>query len=108
MGRDVNFVEAFYKLRDCPTYGQECHKRKNKNHWAMRCRTNKIRHASTNPDDDFLIETKATLKEKSTKPLAILKMIREKMVLSRWNKQNKIMWIWWNKYFSGMKDEHGM
>ena len=79
MGKDVNFADKFTN-QECPTYGQECPKCKNKNHWASCCMTKKIQKASTKSDDDFVIETvEAALKEKSAKALATLKINNKKV-----------------------------
>ena len=74
-GKKCKFCGRIHKPRECPAYGQECHKCKNKNHWASYCMTKKVHKASTKSDDDFVIGTvEAALKEKSTEALAILKI----------------------------------
>ena len=79
-GKKCKFCGRIHKPRECPAYGQECHKCKKKNHWRSCCMTKKGHEASTKSDDDFMIETvEAALKEKSTKALAILKINNKKV-----------------------------
>ena len=79
-GKGCKFCGRIHKPRECPAYGQECHKCKKKNHWTSCCMTKKIHEASTKSDDNFVIETgEAALKEKSTEALAILKINNKKV-----------------------------
>ena len=79
-GKECKFCGRINKPRECPAYGQECHRYKKKNHWASCCMTKKVHEASTKSDDDFVIETvEAALKENSTEALAILKINNKKV-----------------------------
>ena len=77
---ECKFCGRIHKQRECPAYGQECHKYQKKTHWTSCCMTKTVHKASTKPDDDLVIETvEAALKEKSTEALAILKINNKKV-----------------------------
>ena len=79
-GEECKLCGRIHKPRECPAFGQKCHKCKKKNHWASCCMTKKVQKASAKSDDDFVIETvEEVLKEKSTEALVILKINNKKV-----------------------------
>ena len=79
-GEECKLCGRIHKPRECPAFGQKCHKCKKKNHWASCCMTKKVQKASTKSDDGFVIETvEEVLKEKSTEALVILKINNKKV-----------------------------
>ena len=79
-GKKCKFCGRIHKPRECPAYGQECHKCKKKNHWASCCYTRKVHEASAEPTEDFVIEEVETSKEKkATEAFVILKINNKKV-----------------------------
>ena len=79
-GKKCKFCGRIHKPRECPAYGQECHKCKKKNHWVNCCQTKKVRKASAAPSSDFVIEEiGSNIEKKATEVFRILKINNKKV-----------------------------
>ena len=79
-GKKCKFCGRIHKPRECPAYGQECHKCKKKNHWANCCQTKKVHEASAAPSADFVIEEiGSNIEKKATEAFRILKINNKKV-----------------------------
>ena len=79
-GKKCKFCGQVHKPRECPAYGQECHKCKKKNHWANCCQTKKVHEASAAPSADFVIEEiGSNIEKKVTEAFRILKINNKKV-----------------------------
>ena len=79
-GKKCKFCGQIHKPRECPAYGQECHKCKKKNHWVNCCQTKKVHETSAAPSADFVIEEiGSNIEKKVTEACSILKLNNKKV-----------------------------
>ena len=69
-GKGCKFCGQIHKPRECPAYGQECHKCKKKNHWASCCVAKKIYETSNKSDDDFVINCRSSTEGKVSRNIS--------------------------------------
>ena len=81
--KKCKFCEGIYKPRECPAYGKECGKCKEKIIGQTAVIPKKVHEASTASSDDFVLEEVTTGKEKKATEAFVMVIINNKEVKAK-------------------------